>query len=386
VQALKEDEGMFESALLPFPALAANDLPAEGWGDSVFTWLGSAVDAALVQAMRLVVDAILLPQPDDLPALQLSALPFVVGELAEEPRRYFDFVDAPLAPLEVSERRRRALAGGAVIARRFTTEYRPHPAVAELVGAVPPEGDRLRVDHWAHEPRRPHGTVIALHGFTMGNPRIDSVALFADALYRRGLDVALVTLPFHGRRTPPEARFSGQRFAVANVAQLNEAVRQSVYEVHLLSRWLRQHADGPVGVLGLSLGGYIAALMAGLSDELDFVVPMVPPACFGDLAWRFFQRSRRAGEGEAPSLTLEQLRFAYRVHSPLNYPLRLPRERAFIVAGRGDQIVPAEHPHALWRHWGQPDIHWFSGSHLAPFGRGRLIRAVGDHIEACCRG
>ena len=53
-----------------------------------------------------------------------------------------------------------------------------------------------------------------------------------------------------------------------------------------------------------------------------------------------------------------------------------------IVAGRGDRIVPPEHPAALWSHWGEPRIHWFSGSHLTPFGRGRIARAILDHLES----
>ena len=53
-----------------------------------------------------------------------------------------------------------------------------------------------------------------------------------------------------------------------------------------------------------------------------------------------------------------------------------------IVAGRGDRIVSPEHPSALWRQWGEPRIHWFSGSHLAPFGRRRVMRAILRHLES----
>ena len=47
-----------------------------------------------------------------------------------------------------------------------------------------------------------------------------------------------------------------------------------------------------------------------------------------------------------------------------------------------DELPPPEHPTALWRHWGEPAIHWFSGSHLAPFGRGRIVRAIVSHLES----
>jgi pimeloyl-ACP methyl ester carboxylesterase len=157
-------------------------------------------------------------------------------------------------------------------------------------------------------------------------------------------------------------------------------VRQAIYEIRLVTHWLRETSRTPVGLLGLSLGGYLGALMAGLYDDLDFVVPMVPPVCVGDLAWRFLARSRHHQNGLPPAFSLSELRRLYRIHSPLSHPLRIARERVLIIGGRGDRIVPPEHPHALWQHWGRPRIHWFSGSHLAPFGRRRIVSEIVQHL------
>jgi dienelactone hydrolase len=354
-------------------------LPSESWGERVLTQLGSTLDGTMLEAMRLVVDALMMPTPEELPALEASAAPFLSGELWDDPRRFFPFVEAPVAPARVTSRYRRALKGGAVIARVFATSYEPHDS-PEIAPAPAPKADDILVEHWVHDAGPPVATVLALHGFSMGYPRLDAFALFASQCFARGIDVALLTLPFHGARTPSDARFSGERFAMPHVARLNEAVRQAIYEIHVVCDWLREQTDAPVGLLGLSLGGYLSALMAGLRSDLDFVIPMVPPVCMGDLAWRFFSRSRRYRGGAVPALSRAQLRAAYRVHSPLTFPRRVDKARLLILAGRGDQIVPPEHPHALWRHWDEPEIHWFSGSHLAPFGRGRLAARILDHI------
>ena len=136
-----------------------------------------------------------------------------------------------------------------------------------------------------------------------------------------------------------------------------------------------------MGLLGLSLGGYLAALTAGLVEDLDFVVPIVPPVCIGDLAWSFFEHTRHHAQGGEAALGRDELRRAFRVHSPLAHPLRAPREGVLVVAGRGDRVVPPTHPAALQRHWGGPELHWFSGSHLAPFGRGRIVRTISRHLR-----
>jgi len=360
------------------PELPAPVLPPEAWGDWLWTNVGTAVDQTVVEAMRRVVDAAMMPSADALPALRAAAAPFLTGPLWDAPERYFAFLAAPPDGIVSETRYRRRLRGGAVIGRRFAGRYRAYGRRE----ATDRDADAILVEHWMHEREPPRGTVLALHGFSMGQPRLDAFALFAAQWFARGLDVALLTLPYHGARSPSDARFSGQRFAQPDPAAFNDAVRRAAYDVHVVRGWLREQTGLPVGLLGLSLGGYISSLLAGFCDDLDFVMPMVPPVCIGDLAWRFFEHSRRRRAGTAPAYSRDELRAMYRVHSPLTFRLRVAKERVLIIAGRGDRIVPPEHPNALWQHWGQPHIHWFSGSHLAPFGRARILAAATDHLSA----
>ena len=117
------------------------------------------------------------------------------------------------------------------------------------------------------------------------------------------------------------------------------------------------------------------------SPSVDFVMPIVPPVSLATLPSNLFNLSRHGGVSDGAPLSVDALNAAYRVHSPLTYSLRVPRERVLIVAGRGDRIVPPEHPYALWRHWGEPAIHWYSGSHCAPFRRSSIFAAGMRHLE-----
>lgn len=351
--------------------LTAAELPGERWLSRPLTWLGQAVDAAVVQAMRVVVEKAVMPSPERFAAMLAAAAPYTTESLEREPARFFACDEAARVPVHATTRVRGGMAGGTVLRHRLGASLAP------FAGA-PLACDEIRVEHWAH-PGRPHGVVLAVHGFGMGHPPVDALVLLASTWFRHGLDVALLTLPYHGRRTPPGSRFSGERFAAAEPGTLNEAVRRALFEMQVVRRWLGALVQAPVGLLGLSLGGYLAAVAAGLDADLPFVVAMVPPVCFGDLAWRFAPARR---DGRAPAVTRDDLRRLYRVHSPLSHPPRVPRERLLVVAGRGDRVVPPEHPHALWRHWGRPAIHWYSGGHLTPFGR----RTVGATVLAHLRG
>jgi acetyl esterase/lipase len=202
----------------------------------------------------------------------------------------------------------------------------------------------------------------------------------ASEWFAAGVDVVLVTLPFHGARTPPQAAFSGELFASWHVGRLNEAVRQSIHDLRRVVTWLRRTRPMPIGVVGVSLGGYLAALLAGLMDDLAFVIPIVAPVRLGAFPSALFARSRHARYAPPP-LTASELDAAYRVHSPLSHPLAVARERVLIVAARGDRIVPPDHALDLWQHWGRPAIHWFGGSHVTPFRRAAVFAAGMRHLR-----
>ncbi len=360
-------------------ALLPDTLPEEPLLDRPLSALGSVLDGAALRGMSLAFDAALAVDELERRRVRASMEPYVTPALRRTPRHFFAFLDAPAPPRLLTSTRRRTVDGGVVVARRFASDYRRYDAGSDAA-TVCKENTYVPVEHWMHHDT-PAATVVALHGFTMGNPRIDGVVLMVNQWFQLGLDVALVTLPFHGARCPASARYSGELFGSWRVDRLNESVRQAINDVDLVTRWLARERHVPVGVIGLSLGGYIASLFAGLSSTPAFVVPVAPPVCLGALPSRLFTLSRhRHALGTAP-LSVDELEAAYRVHSPLTYPLAIDKKRALIVAGRGDRIVPPEHPHALWRHWGEPPIHWYSGSHIAPFRRNEILAAGARHLE-----
>jgi hypothetical protein len=361
-------------SLVDASLLATPGIPTEAWRGRLLTGLGQAIDGMAVAAMRFIVDRAIMPPADQLERMREAAAPYATAELLQDPTRFFAFDHASLTLRDVDMHPRRRLDGGWILS------HRAKATLAPFVGGDAAT-ETVHVEHWAHVRAKPRAVVLALHGFGMGNTSLDALALYARTWYALGLDVALLALPAHGPRTPAGARFSGERFATADPAQINENVRRAVCEALAVARWLGTELAVPVGVLGMSLGGYLAAVIAALTDELAFAVPMVPPVCMGDLAWRFFEQSRHHRGDKPLGLSRADLRDAFRVHSPLAHRLRMTRDKILIVAGRGDRVVPPEHPHALWRHWGEPAIHWYSGGHMTPFGRSAIARAVADHLR-----
>lgn len=367
------------------PKLRRVSVPIQSGKDALVTSLAALLDRSLMRTVTFVVEKRILPRDVDLDMLRDSIHAMLDTDLIDKPHKFFHFVkklesagSSSRANLQTEERRR--IKGGKIYRCKLRSGYRHYPQIP-LPDSVVEEGDSIRFEHWIHESGSALGSVIVLHGFAMGWPVIDAVALSAGQWFARGFNVVLLTLPDHGPRRPAGALFSGQSYTVPHAVLLAAAVRRAIYEVVELKSWLRTQGSQPVGLVGMSLGGYLASLCAGLSDDFDFLIPIVPPACMGDLAWRVYRDTGHHKAGLDETLTEENMRAAFYVHSPLAHPRKIARERILIVAGAGDRIVPPEHPSALWEHWERPQIHWLRGSHMAPVANRSLMRVVTQHLK-----
>jgi hypothetical protein len=144
--------------------------------------------------------------------------------------------------------------------------------------------------------------------------------------------------------------------------------------------WVRAQSDAPIGVYGISLGGYNAALLACLDAELACVIAGVPVADFARIVFRHAPPLHLRDAVEA-GLVEERLRELKRVVSPLDLEPRVPAERRWLFAAVADRIVPPDHVRDLWRHWGRPPLAWYQGSHLSF----RAHPEVGEFIERALR-
>lgn len=376
---------MLVSSPAAIPRLRKASVPTQSGRDALVTSLAALLDRSLMRTVSLVVERRVLPDNVDLDMLRDSIHDMLATGLVDSAGDFFDFVpalesgDLPgCTELDFEERRR--MRGGRVYRCDLSSCHR-HSTLLASPGSDTPDDDTIRVEYWVHDHASSRGSVILLHGFAMGWPVIDAVALKAREWFERGFDVVMLTLPDHGPRRPEGRVFSGQSYTIPHAVLLATAVRQAVHEIIELKCWLREQSDKPVGLVGMSLGGYLASLCAGLSDDIDFLIPLVPPACMGDLAWRVYRNTGHHQSGLDETLTEENMRAAFYVHSPLAHVRKIDAERILIVAGAGDRIVPPEHPSALWEHWGRPDIHWLRGSHMAPVANRSLMQVLTRHLE-----
>jgi dienelactone hydrolase len=208
--------------------------------------------------------------------------------------------------------------------------------------------------------RRPW--LVCIHGYVMGWPLLD-LALFRPERFRDrlGLHLIVPTLPLHGRRAI--ARQSGEGYLRGDVMDTIHAEAQAIWDLRRVLSWVRAQSDAPIGVFGISLGGYNAALLASLDDALACVIAGVPVADFARIVFHHGP-PLHLRDVEALGLVEQRMRELKRVISPLDLEPRVPPDRRWLFAAVADRIVPPDHVRDLWRHWGRPPIAWYQGAHL----------------------
>jgi pimeloyl-ACP methyl ester carboxylesterase len=288
------------------------------------------------------------------------------------------FFPRPPAPPVTATRLKTLGDGGVVEEIHFSSRgYAPQRETAQRMLARYPENATVHLRCHRH-PGSGHPAVVWLHGWGMGSPRVEAALARTRQLYDLGLDVYLYVQPHHG---PRRASGSGLLHPSTHLTRTNEAFLQTAWEVRAILGLHRQRGGGAGGVMGWSLGGYVAAMLASVAPELAFAVAMLPMADVPALLWSHGEGTADRLHAEQRGVTFEDFCRAMAVHAPLAHRLLLPAERVLLVGGEADAIIPPVHTNALREHWGGVRLHWFPGGHLLHFGRGRTFRRVADFLR-----
>jgi hypothetical protein len=222
--------------------------------------------------------------------------------------------------------------------------------------------------------RQPRPWLVCVHGAEMGRAALDPTLFRAWHLYSDlGLNVVLPVLPMHGPRTRGLPK--GTAFPSEDVLNDVHGAAQAVWDIRRLLSWIRaQQPDAMIGLNGISLGGYLASLVASLDDGLACAILGVPAVDLVELVDRHAHLSGHDALGQ----TMRLAKPIGRMVSPFALTPRVPMQGRFIYAGIADRLVhPRDQVARLWQHWGRPQIHWYSGGHTGFF-RSRPVQRFID--------
>jgi pimeloyl-ACP methyl ester carboxylesterase len=230
-------------------------------------------------------------------------------------------------------------------------------------------------------PGRHHRSwLVCAHGLGMGNnPAMDLRAFRASQLARRGINVVVPVLPLHGPRASGRGR--GEDLMTIDMVDSMHGVTQAAWDLRRIIRWLREEQGAEqVGVIGYSLGGLVASIVASLEDDLACVIAGIPVVDLPHLIRRHSPPNiaRLADTSGVLGPSADEV---HRVVSPLSLECKVPFDRRFIFAGLADRMSTFGHARRLWLHWDRPAFETYAGGHLGFFWSPAVKRFVDEALR-----
>jgi dienelactone hydrolase len=120
---------------------------------------------------------------------------------------------------------------------------------------------------------QPRSTTILLHGLCERNYR--NLDRYINNLLESGHDCVTMALPYHLERCDNKSS-SGKELMGADLLEMLEGVSQSVKDVFNIINWLTSNGVERIGIVGVNIGAYVAALASCMSERLSYSVLVAP--------------------------------------------------------------------------------------------------------------
>jgi len=209
---------------------------------------------------------------------------------------------------------------------------------------------------------------------------MDLLAFRTPQLHRKGVNVVVPVLPLHGPRASGRAR--GEDFMTIDLVDSMHGITQATWDVRRVIRWLRETQGAEtVGVIGYSLGGLVAALVAALEDDLACVIAGIPVVDLPDL-FRRHSRPHIARLADHYGVVGPAADDVHRVVSPLTMDCKVPFERRYIFAGLADRMSTFGQARRLWLHWDRPTLASYAGGHVGFYWSRAVKRLVDEAVKS----
>jgi dienelactone hydrolase len=164
----------------------------------------------------------------------------------------------------------------------------------------------------------------------------------ANFFSRRGITVVEMALPYHLERRRPSSRYADYMLS-PNLGRTIQSVRQAVLDGRKLIRALKNDGYEDVSVLGMSLGAWVAGLIAAHDPAVRKAALLLSAGSLADMVWTGRATCHIHASLEA-DIGLANLRRAWGPLNLENYADKLAQtdlDLQFVFATRDTVVLPA---------------------------------------------
>ena len=217
----------------------------------------------------------------------------------------------------------------------------------------------------------------------LGDASLTPCLMLARHLVRQGIAALVLYLVFHSRRMPPDMK--GQ-YLPPTAKEWLEFYQVSVADIRRLLDWAgsRGEIDAKrIGVVGISLGGMIAAIAMAMDQRISGGIFVVTGGNLEALSWGGASEIIRTGH----ACTRDECHQVYSQYpcfladiaekgienvvparecflfDPLTFATRLKRRPIMMINAEQDEIIPKQAALEFWEACGKPPLKWLPATH-----------------------
>ncbi len=212
----------------------------------------------------------------------------------------------------------------------------------------------------------PHPAMVVLHEWNAGSTK-GGFAL-CQAIVRAQVAALLVIEPYTLNRKPDTPNKEDAEILSGNVPHMVNALRQAVLDARRGLDYLSRRSDidpQRLGVAGISLGGVLSGVTAGVDPRIKVVLTLVGGADFARGFWNGLLTRRYRDEILRSGYTYDTYQVAMAPVDAANWlPARhFDPENALMINGHYDLVIRPEQAKALAKDLGGTHIVWLNTGH-----------------------
>jgi len=225
-----------------------------------------------------------------------------------------------------------------------------------------PENNTVHAEYYRPAKGGPFPCVIVLD-ITGGDQTLSRV--IAKHLAQSGIGGLFVQMAYYGPRRSKEGK---ERLLSMDIDQTMAAIRQTVLDMRRATAWMESRPEidkKQLGIMGTSLGSFIAALTAEMEPKLSRVAVLLGGGDFVDgyhdhpEAAKYFKFMEKIG------VNRDMVKKIIAPVDPITCAANLKDRKLLIVAAKKDEIVPPRMAENLWNATGQQKIIWLNAGHYS---------------------
>lgn len=195
--------------------------------------------------------------------------------------------------------------------------------------------------------------IVIVHGWKSSN--LDRVReLFLDRFMQNGYNAYFIKLPHHFERQLPESTYGGEYMISANIDRTLLSIQQAVTDTRDLIAWLNKSSNKSI-LIGVSLGGLIANLVACHDKNIDALVSIMYANSMAYLIWnssigKYIKKDLKDNE-----FSYQELKRCWEITESSNYKPAIQKNKILLISGRYDRFVLTEDADVLYNNWGKPE-------------------------------